>query len=359
MKKFNLNLSNITDKDHVQDWVLLFKSSLGSDNVEISNYFKSGYTNIILEEFSKSDSIDQLVDFKLRCPNDKIVCFLTEFMEPNSYYMNSFSKSSEFVNRLFSQEYASPIIKYLSNFLHRIIRIYIFLIKVFNFFIIKISKINSTILSLQINTSYFAKINYFLLRLKNLQYVDPFIDFYICGYQEQIVGWSKMLNNQIIIFPYYISKDCFKLIEEKKSNKSFTYGSLSNFRNKCISYLNDLNIKIPVNYNFLKTDELKNLFSSNLKLFFIPNVESNKYSSSLKSWYAINNGCVPVNLETEIFTYFEKSLEVPNFKIYEIEKINNLEKLEILNVFNKNYDKYLVEHEKIKKKFNEALNSDD
>ena len=25
MKKFNLNLSNITDKDHVQDWVLLFK----------------------------------------------------------------------------------------------------------------------------------------------------------------------------------------------------------------------------------------------------------------------------------------------------------------------------------------------
>jgi hypothetical protein len=358
----NLYIGNIIDKDHIQDWISLFKQTLGDDNLQISDRLDPEHPNIILEEFSEQKHVDEIRNFKLRYPNTKIIVFLTEFLNEEKFYINSFSSEYEIISKIYNQEFLNPVFNKLCAIIKHLINFFVIFIKIYNKIIKKfisfIPNIDRYLFLTSTSNSILFKIKYFSSRLNNLLEITNSVDFFLCGYKEQINGWSKYIKKDIIIFPYLISEDSFKLMKKKQNKNIVTYGSISNFRKKAISYLHDFGVKIINNNSFLSSKDLKDILQSYSFFLFIPNEEKNTYTSSLKSWYSINNGCIPINYQCEKQTYFEKILEIPMVKSYEIERLKEIleNKEEYVLKFQTNYKNYIEVHDNLAKEFFYKLN---
>ena len=216
--KTNIYTGNINDKDHIQDWIALFKETLGNNNVEISDSLNPKCPNIILEEFTRPEIIDELKDFKIKFPKTKIIVFLTEFLDSKRRYMNCFTNKEDKISRIYNHHFFNSLICYFCKIFNKIVDAVINFTKFYNDIIFKLDRkyiphIKKFHIKTLTSDNMLFKIQYFSRRLDGILQIKNVVDFFICGYQEQIDGWSRYIKKDILIFPYYISENCFKLIK--------------------------------------------------------------------------------------------------------------------------------------------------
>ena len=316
--EINLVYGNYKDPDLIIDFLVILRRFFESNHfkVESSKHLRFGMTNLLIEEFCHNpDLINEIRIFKEK-KKGKLVVLLTEFLTGD--YLNSFSFKKNLMNRLVTfyfknyikDNYAQIQIKKIKkpslNFFENI------LLGLMKFF--KTSEINIA--------HDFAEINYQQRRLNGIKYVKPYVDLWMGLYKSQNKDWDTLLN-QVLLFN--LAKPRFEENSEHIKKYDFFFsGKLTKDRKKL---LDELNYYIKVFYpkNGYLSSKKRDFYIKKTKfLLCLPRENNWPFSSCIRSWNALENGAIPINLRHFELSPWESKLDIERVNSFNVKELKAL-----------------------------------
>ncbi len=91
-KKINLCLFNFENTNGIEDYIDYFKR-IFEKKLIINKKFSDEYNNIIIEDFTSPDDVQNLIKYKKNNPNAKLTLVLTEFINQKLKTFNNFDQN--------------------------------------------------------------------------------------------------------------------------------------------------------------------------------------------------------------------------------------------------------------------------
>jgi len=321
-KKITLIYGNYPSNERLYDFMLPLKRFFIGHGFSVtsSRNLRANTTNIIIEEFCEDPFlIEKMEKFKLQ-KKGKIVVVLTEFLTGN--YLNSFSLKTRFINALAHVYFNMPTIhkktqRTLQSTIQKTDRPSLSATEKFLVCILKKFKTG------EMNIAYdIAEINYFHRRLNGINYAIPYVDLWLGYYRDQIKNWKSLLSN-IVLFNF--SPPHYKKNSESKKKYDFYFsGKLTQKRKKILDQLNKhFKVYYPKK-GYLSPQERDAILKESKFLLCLPRTDNWPYSSATRSWNALENGVIPINLNRYVLTDWEAHLGLPQVNLFTVKELKLL-----------------------------------
>jgi len=320
MKRNEVNLvyGNYKNPDLIADFLIVFKRYFESRQyiVHSSKKLKSEMINIVIEEFCHDPNfINEIREFKM-LEKGQIVVLLTEFL--TGEHLNAFSNKSMFLNKV-SLIYFKALFKTknTNDQMGKISK------PSLNFLEKKLVSFIQHFKSDEINIANdLAEINYQQRRLNGIKYVEPFVDLWIGLYKSQVKEWKRLLN-PLIVFNF--SQPNYKINSNKIKKYDFFFsGKLTRSRKKLLDELSDhFKVAYPES-GYISSYKRDTLIKNSKFVLCLPRGINWPYSSCVRSWNALDNGAIPVNLRHFELSGWESKLNiarVSSFNVVELKKL--------------------------------------
>ena len=296
---------NHPSKDHLYDFLLILKRFFVSHGhtVTSSKNLRTNTLNVVIEEFCYDPSFIQKISaFKLK-NQGKIVVLLTEFLTRE--YLNNFSFKSRCLNVVtnfyFGMQSTKRKIKKIPQKTSR--RSFM----VFEKFLIRILQ---TIKTGEINIAEdIGEINYLQRRLNGIKCVIPYVDLWMGLYSDQIKGWKSLLG---YVKHFNFSRPNFK--ENSEGTKKYDFYFSGKLTQKRKKVLDNLSRHFKVYYpksGYVLASKRNTILKQTKFLLCLPRADNWPYSSCTRTWSALENGAIPINLSRYVLTDWEDCLKLP------------------------------------------------
>lgn len=316
--EINIVYGNYKNPDLIIDFMIILRRFFESNHFKVrtSKHLRSDIINVLIEEFCHNpDLIDEIRVFKEK-KKGKIVVLLTEFLTGD--YLNNFSFKKNLLNRLtifyfknhIKDNYAQIQIKKIKKpSLNLFEKLLLVLMKFF--------KTN------EINIAHdLAEINYQQRRLNGIKYAKPYVDLWMGLYKSQTKAWEALLNHVVL---FNLTKPSFKKNSEYIKKYDFFFsGKLTKDRKRLLDELSNY-FKVFYPKNGYISSEKRDFFVKKSKfLLCLPRENNWPFSSCVRSWNALENGAIPINLRRYELSAWEAELNIERVNSFNVKELKVL-----------------------------------